>query len=350
MKYSVIIPVYGVEKYLDQCVESVLAQSFTDFELILVDDRSPDNCPAMCDSWAQKDCRIRVIHKPVNEGLGFARNTGMDAARGSYVLFLDSDDFVSEKLLEACDAVQTAETDMLVFGVEYVYQDRNGKTTLTELALPSRFVADTPGKRGELFVRLNRERVFPFAWNKIYRKAFLDGARARFEKTKLIEDFLFNIDLFGKAERIDSLDAALYHYRKPAHETLVSKYAPEFFELCKRKYALEKAFLEGCSALTPDNYDLIRLGYVKHFVSTVLKNRSKTAGLSRKQQLSAIGKMMADPLTVEVLAGYAPADRKYRLIADAIREKKAGLVLAYCSAIGFVQTHMRQLYRRLLKM
>ena len=84
MKYSVIVPVYGVEKYLDQCVESVLAQSFEDFELILVDDQSPDRCPAMCDAWAQRDDRIRVIHKPVNEGLGFARNTGMAVAGGIF--------------------------------------------------------------------------------------------------------------------------------------------------------------------------------------------------------------------------------------------------------------------------
>lgn len=349
MKYSIIVPVYGVEKYLDQCVKSVLAQSFTDFELILVDDRSPDSCPAMCDSWAQKDERIRVIHKPVNEGLGFARNTGMDAARGSYILFLDSDDFVSEKLLETCDAALTEQTDMLVFGVEYVYQDKSGKTMLTELAVPSRFVASTPEKRGSLFVSLNRARVFPFAWNKVYRKDFLDAAGARFEATKLIEDFLFNIDLFARAERIDAVAAALYYYRKPAHETLVSKYAPEFFELCKRKYTLEEAFLRGCNSLSKEHFDLIRLNYIKHFASAVLKNRSKAAGLSKAQQKRAIQDMMLDPLTVEVVKDYTPADRKFRLICDAVKHKQAGLVLLYCTGIDFVQRNMLPLYRKLLK-
>ena len=349
MKYSVIVPVYGVEKYLDQCVKSVLAQSFTDFELILVDDKSPDNCPAICDAWAEKDSRIRVIHKPQNEGLGFARNTGMAAAQGSYILFLDSDDYIADNLLESCDTALTEQTDMLVFGIEYVYQDKTGKTTLTELAIPETITADTPQKRANLFATLNRARVFPFAWNKIYRKAFLDAAGTQFEKTKLIEDFLFNIDLFGKASCITSLDNALYRYRKPAHETLVSKYAPEFFDLCQRKYLLEQDFLKQCDSLDGENLDLIRLNYIKHFASTVLKNRSKAAKLSRTQQKKRIREMMDSPLTEEVVADYSPADRKYQLLCDAIRRKQTNIVLLYCTGIDFMQRHMLSLYRKLLK-
>lgn len=349
MKYSIIVPVYGVEKYLDQCVESVLTQSFTDFELILVDDKSPDNCPAMCDAWAAKDARVRVIHKPVNEGLGFARNTGMATASGSYILFLDSDDSVAENLLEICDAALTDRTDMLVFGVEYVYQDKNGQTTITEQAVPNRFSADTPEKRGELFAQLNRVGAFPFAWNKVYRKAFLDEAGVLFEKTKLIEDFLFNIALFGCADQIDSVDVVLYYYRKPAHETLVSKYAPDFFELSKRKYRLEEEFLGSCNCLTGEYYDLIRLGYLKHLVAAVLKNKSKSAALTKQAQLEKIGQMLNDPLTVEVVRDFVPGDWKFRLLRDAVFAKKAGLVLIYCTGIDFVQRNMLTLYRKLLK-
>lgn len=349
MKYSVIVPVYGVEKYLDQCVESVLSQSFTDFELILVDDKSLDNCPAMCDAWATKDARVRVIHKPVNEGLGFARNTGMAAARGSYILFLDSDDSIAGNLLEICDTTLGDRTDMLVFGVEYVYQDKNGQTTLKEQAVPNRFVADTPEKRADMFAQLNRVGAFPFAWNKIYRKGFLDAAGIQFEKTKLIEDFLFNIALFGCAEQIASVDVALYYYRRPAHETLVSKYAPEFFSLSKRKYMLEEEFLRSCNSLTAEYQDLIRLGYVKHLVSTVLKNRSKTSGLTKKEQKEKIREMMNDPLTAEVLENFVPTDGKYRLIRNAFFAKQDELVLFYCTGIDFVQRNLLTLYRRLLK-
>ena len=97
-KISVIVPVYKVEKYLDRCVRSVLAQTFRDFELILVDDGSPDSCPQMCDDWAKKDSRIKVIHQN-NQGLSAARNTGIRAASGEYINFIDSDDWVADTLL-----------------------------------------------------------------------------------------------------------------------------------------------------------------------------------------------------------------------------------------------------------
>ena len=96
---SVIVPVYKVEKYLDRCIESIVNQTYPEFELILVDDGSPDNCPALCDAWAERDGRIRVIHKK-NGGLSSARNAGMDVMCGKYVCFIDSDDWIELNFLE----------------------------------------------------------------------------------------------------------------------------------------------------------------------------------------------------------------------------------------------------------
>ena len=90
---SVIVPVYRVEKYLNDCIDSILAQTFTDFELILVDDGSPDSCPALCDAAAERDNRVRVIHKQ-NGGVSTARNAGLDAAQGNWIGFVDSDDMI----------------------------------------------------------------------------------------------------------------------------------------------------------------------------------------------------------------------------------------------------------------
>ena len=95
---SIIVPCYNVEKYIDQCVDSLVHQSLKTIEIILVDDCSPDSVPAKCDSWAQKDARIRVIHRTENGGLGESRNTGLNAATGEYVAFLDSDDFVKKDM------------------------------------------------------------------------------------------------------------------------------------------------------------------------------------------------------------------------------------------------------------
>ena len=99
LKYSVIVPVYNTEKYLDRCISSIVSQSFEDYELILVDDGSQDGCPGICDNWAQKNEHITVIHQE-NGGLPVARNSGLDVAIGDYVLFVDSDDYVTEDYFE----------------------------------------------------------------------------------------------------------------------------------------------------------------------------------------------------------------------------------------------------------
>ena len=113
IKVSIILPIYNVEKYLDRCVDSLLNQTLKDIEIIMVDDGSPDNCPQMCDEYAKKDRRVKVVHKK-NGGLGFARNSGLDIANGEYVAFVDSDDYVGLDMyktlydraeVDKCDAV-----------------------------------------------------------------------------------------------------------------------------------------------------------------------------------------------------------------------------------------------------
>ena len=115
MKFSIIVPIYKVEKYLDKCIESILAQTYTDFELILVDDGSPDNCPKICDDWAQKDSRIVVIHQE-NAGVSVARNSALKIMKGEYLLFVDGDDYIDKNLLQICyDNFSQKDVDCLIF-------------------------------------------------------------------------------------------------------------------------------------------------------------------------------------------------------------------------------------------
>ena len=121
---SIIVPVYNVEKYLDRCIESIVNQTYTDLEILLIDDGSPDNSPQMCDEWARRDSRIRVIHKE-NQGLGMARNTGIDEAGGKYICFFDSDDYVDTDLIANAHELMTRErADITVFSMSRI--GRNG--------------------------------------------------------------------------------------------------------------------------------------------------------------------------------------------------------------------------------
>ena len=103
-KISVVIPVYNVEKYLDRCVASLINQPYKNLEIILVDDGSPDNCPAMCDEWAKKDSRIKAVHK-INGGVSSARNVGIDVSTGDYITFVDSDDYVNDAFSQVIEEV-----------------------------------------------------------------------------------------------------------------------------------------------------------------------------------------------------------------------------------------------------
>ena len=122
-KISVIVPVYEVEAYLDRCVQSIVDQTYTNLEIVLVDDGSPDNCGAMCDAWAEKDSRIRVIHQE-NGGLSAARNAGLAVATGDLIGFVDSDDYVSGDMYQLLwENMKTEGSDIAVCGVQMVYDD-----------------------------------------------------------------------------------------------------------------------------------------------------------------------------------------------------------------------------------
>src|SRR5699024_3764138 len=120
---SIIIPIYGVEKYIDRCVNSVVNQTYRNLEIILVDDGSPDNCPSICDEWAKKDRRIKVIHKK-NGGLSDARNVGMNSATGELIGFIDSDDWVCEEMYQLLyENMKQNDSDISACGVKMVWED-----------------------------------------------------------------------------------------------------------------------------------------------------------------------------------------------------------------------------------
>ena len=165
-KLSVIVPVFKVEKYLDRCVNSILSQTFTDLELILVDDGSPDNCPAMCDAWAEKDSRVKVIHKE-NGGLSSARNAGVAAAQAEYIAFVDSDDWVEQ------DFLKTLYEAAVVYGADMVqcnYQTVSQHETVPVMS-PGFMLYEQDNMKNllEEMAQTNVKHLYNSRWTKLYR-------------------------------------------------------------------------------------------------------------------------------------------------------------------------------------
>ncbi len=202
---SVVIPVYKVEKYLPDCVESVLAQSFRDLEIILVDDGSPDNCGRLCDEYAARDARVRVIHQK-NQGLSQARNVGLDASHGEYLCFIDSDDMISPLYCERLLSMLRG-TDCL-FSVCGVLRFSDGTDPQTRSMKGKNSFLSTDEY---LEAQLDRKTEFG-VWNKIFSRHVFESIR--FFPGKIHEDVILSADLLSLHGKAVMTDQPLYYYRQ----------------------------------------------------------------------------------------------------------------------------------------
>ena len=213
MKVSFILPIYNVEKYLSECVESILAQTFRDFEILLVDDGSPDNCPALCDEWEKKDNRIKALHKP-NGGSSDARNYGLDHAQGDYVVFVDSDDFwVNKECLEHLVNVVYAhpECDFIGYNCSYYYSDTK---TYAKWVRYNESLA-VPTDKNVAICSLVASGTMPMsACLKIIKRKSLLDIGLRFIKGTIAEDIPWFIDLLDGAKSCMFVNQYIYAYRQ----------------------------------------------------------------------------------------------------------------------------------------
>lgn len=202
---SIIVPVYKVEAYLNRCIDSILAQTFTDYEIILVDDGSPDRCPELCDQWAQKDVRIRVVHKN-NGGLSSARNAGMEIARGNCIAFVDSDDWIEPAMLDYLHHLLETHPEAQV---AQCWHQRSRRYPDPIRQSPENLqILDRKGML-DYFFRVHGEPSNTAVWNKLYRRELLNGFS--FVDT-LNEDVEASFDIFTRAKAMVSSDLRLYHY------------------------------------------------------------------------------------------------------------------------------------------
>lgn len=201
---SVIVPIYKVEEYLDRCVQSIVDQTYKNLEIILVDDGSPDRCPAMCDEWASKDSRIRVIHKQ-NGGLSDARNAGMDVACGEYIAFVDSDDWIHPQFVESLyRAVEEHGAQLAACGVRFVYSEADTAEE-QNVALSTAYTAEQA-----LETLILGKGFRAVAWNKLYHRSLLEGER--FPVGKYHEDEFFTYKVIGKADKLTFVETEMYFY------------------------------------------------------------------------------------------------------------------------------------------
>ena len=284
-KVSIIVPVYKAEKYLHQCVDSILAQTFSDFEVLLINDGSPDRSGAICDEYAAADPRVRVFHKP-NGGVSRARNLGLQECCGEWIMFVDSDDWIDETLLDDMVKSSTSSDCVVSSSLSYEWPDKTifkavdySKRTfysITDFFFENKFC--TKGDGG--------------ACSKLYKKVIIQTNNIKFlEGSCLFEDTNFTFEYISKCNTITIVSKGKYHYRHTEQDSLSkTKHSSDAFIQCANI---------GIGILDSFNYsDKLSFGYSKYislFIGSLIpmyrdSNESKQKRLALIDSLKDIYK------------------------------------------------------------
>ncbi len=306
---SVVLPIYNVEPFLNRAVESVVAQTYSNIEIILVDDGSPDNCGAICDEWAKKDSRIRVVHKE-NAGLGMARNSGIEAATGDYIFFFDSDDYVEPTVVEECVALAAEHGAQSVL---YGYDRRDVNNNKVYDKVPELYAPVLRGEEvrnivipcmaGPMVKDGKNYHVMVSACGSMYDMNIIRKTGVRFmsERQLISEDLYWNLEYYQYVDCVAVLPKPYYHYCTANTTSLTKKYDPRRFE---RLIEFYQAATELCD----------RLGYVEQtkvnvssqVLSSIMKAIKQLVCSDKPfgEKLSMLKDMLHNEDFVRVLATY----------------------------------------------
>lgn len=286
---SIVMPVYGVKDYLEKAVRSILFQTFSDFELILIDDCSVDGSGIICDRLAETDCRIRVIHFEVNRGVSAARNEGISQAAGQYLMFLDSDDTVEPDMLtRAVSSMREHPAQVVIWGLTEEYYDNAGNI-IKQIAVtyPEKKLDNAEQVHVEVFF-LEQKDLYGYPWNKLYDCNFVRQSKVRFPEMPFNEDILFNAALFMQVEKCNILDMKGNHYAKRNSNSLTGRFIPNYYEnSMKRVQALYDQYI-AWHMKNPQALAIIAGRYVRYLFSALQRNCDSRMNLThceRKQFL-----------------------------------------------------------------
>ena len=228
---SVIVPLYNAEKYIDRCIKSIYAQTFTDYEIILVNDGSKDKSAEICRKYAEEDKRITFIDKE-NEGAGSARNAGIEAAKGKYLAFPDVDDWFEPDMYESLYSVAAKDNYDIVFSGGNYYSQSNGSDPVYSRTSVPPDVCYTSQQecRRNVMDFFPTSTIFDVPWNKLYRRSAIEN-NVRFSDTRRCQDAMFNIDFYNASTRVASVDRAFYNYIENTVSGVQRKFPKNYIDI-----------------------------------------------------------------------------------------------------------------------
>lgn len=346
--FSIVMPAYGVEKYIERAIQSILEQTYQEWEILVIDDCSPDKSAVIAENFAKKDSRIQVLHHTENKGLSMARNTGTKAASGEYIWYMDPDDYVSEDLLERVkDSLEKNPAEVVMFGLVEEYYNPDGKLEYTHTICPDEILYDSQEQLRKDVIRLEQQTLYGYAWNKIYNLAYLREHQFEYEKVTLIEDIVFNINYFMDIQRLNLLGFAPYHYGKRMNANLTNRFVPEYFALHRRRIQMLFDQYMYWSMCTEDVRRVLGSLYGRYILSALERNCDKRAQMTYIDRYRWCKRLFRQKLFNELIPCAKAEDSKALSIALLLLRRKMPLLcLMMGRGVHIIRSRMPMIYSR----
>lgn len=328
---SVIVPVYNAELYLEQSIESVLEQSYRDFELILINDCSKDNSKLICENYAQRDKRIKVVDLKKNGGAGNARNIGIQHAKGQYITFMDSDDVIDKELYKnANDLVRRYNLDMVVWGMTEEYYNAEGKCyCINKIGMNNRLCLNEKEVE-DIVIELEDKTLFGYQCNRFYRSSILIDHKIQFEKVILYEDYFFNLKVVQYIKTLGVIEDCGYHYMKRQNQSITSSYVPEYFELSTRRIATMYRLYEQWEKIDKKIIDILGARYLRYILAAIVKSYDSRAETNKNERVRMLKKIEESDLYQSTSKRCSIRENSLKIIQIGMNSKN----WLFCLAVG----------------
>lgn len=330
IRFSIVLPVYGVEDYLEAALQDIIHQSYHNWELIIVDDCSPDKSRDIIERYRAEGFPFRLITHTSNRGLSEARNSGIAEAKGDYLWIPDPDDRFDSNLLETIAKDLIAHpVDVLIFGHIQEYYDEEGTFLYAQELQPQEQHYENPEALRKSILELEQQTHFGYAWNKVYSLDYLNEQNFVFQDdAALIEDILFNVEYFADINSLSCLPFAPYHYAKRRRKNLTNQYVPRYYELHHRRIEVLYQLFATWGIL--DEKAKARLGSLlgRYLLSALERNCDKRAEMNHRARVNWCRTQWADPLYQELIPGASSeSSRILALSLSVLRTKSSTLWL-----------------------
>lgn len=344
IKVSVIIPAYNAEKTLSKAIDSVLAQTLTDIEIIVVDDGSADNTRSIIQSYGSK---VKPILKDKNEGLSAARNSALEVAIGKYITYVDADDYIEPDFYERVFNLSN-DADLVVSGSFHDALDDNGNVVVSTInRINSTTTLMSKEEIAKMASELDSKRLFAFTWNKLYKREFLEKENIKFQNRVLIEDFAYNCEIWPLIGSLVITDVVGYHYVKFSNESLSLKYLPDFLDIMNDRYNLIKGILVNADIYDGNTKEKLSNMHIKHIMAGFVRLFSNKSNLSFFGRYNVIRKYLLNGSSIEVMK-QSKGERFQEKVTNAIfKSRSAILNYLFAKLIYKMQTSKFKLFDRM---